>query len=81
MRNVRSETLSTVTPSSARTAPTTASAWAESTHATVTSRITLLDSTRTRSIAPSIAPVSAMACATRAKAPLCCGMCIRIVKL
>ena len=81
MRKVRSETLSTCTPSRSRTARTTASAWSPSPHATVTSRTTWLDSTRTRSIAPSIASVSAIVCATPANVAPCCGMRSRIVKL
>ena len=38
IKKVRSETLSTVTPSRSRTARTTDPAWPESVHATVTSR-------------------------------------------
>ena len=79
-RNVRSETLSTLTPSTARTASTTVSAWLESPHATVRSRITASRSTRTRSIAPSMPADSAMACATAANAFPCCGSRSRIVK-
>ena len=80
-RNVRSETLSTVTPSTARTAVTTDSACPESPQATVTSRTTPSRSTRTRSIAPSMPADSAIACATAANALPCCGSRRRIVKL
>jgi hypothetical protein len=69
IRNVRSETLATLTPSSALTAATTRSACAASMQATVTSRVTPPASTRTRSIAPRIAPSCPIAAATWAKAP------------
>ena len=81
MRKVRSETLATSTPSTPRTASTTASPWAESAQETVTSRTTVPPSTRTRSIAPRIAPVSPIALATRPKEPGRCGMCTRMVML
>ena len=50
-------------------------------HDTVTSRTTRPFSTRTRSIAPRIAPVSPIALATRAKAPGFCASRTRIVML
>ncbi|HKG63764.1 MAG TPA: hypothetical protein VKB28_06855 [Solirubrobacteraceae bacterium] len=77
---MRSETLSTRTPSIERTICTTDSACPESAQATVRSRITASRSTRTRSIAPSIPADSAIACATAAKALPCCGSRSRIVK-
>ena len=81
MRKVRSETLWTETPSSASIAATTASPWATSAHATVTSRTVRPSSTRTRSIAPRIAPVSPIAPATFANDPAVWGSCTRMVTL
>ena len=66
---VRSKTLSTVTPSISRTASTTRSPCAASTHETVISRTFMPFSTLTRSIAPRIAPVFPMAVATWPNAP------------
>ena len=81
IRNVRSETLSTDTPSRLPTASTTASPCSASAHATVTSRTTSPPSTRTRSIAPRMEPVSPIAPATRANAPGRCLWRTRIVML
>ena len=78
---MRSETLWTETPSSAPIAATTASPWATSAHETVTSRTVRPSSTRTRSMAPRIAPVSPIAPATRANDPAVCGNCTRMVTL
>src|SRR5260221_3240517 len=68
-RNVRSETCSTATPGTARQAATTRSACAASVASTLTSRILLPDSTRTRSIASRRPPASAIARAGSAKVP------------
>src|SRR4051794_19978201 len=68
-RNVRSETLTTLTPPTARTASTTRARWRSSSARTVTSRSFVCFSTRTRSIDPSSPPASPMAAASRAKAP------------
>jgi hypothetical protein len=79
--NVRSRTLSTVTPSSAPTASATRSPCAASMQATVMSRTFMPFSTRTRSIAPKIAPVSPILVATCPNAPGRCGRRTRIVML
>ena len=79
--NVRSRTRSTVTPPIPRTASTTRSLCATSTQATVMSRTLVPRSTRTRSIAPRIAPVSPIAVATWPNAPGRCGRCVRSTTL
>ena len=68
-RNVRSETRSTATPGTSRQASDDRSACAASVASTLTSRILLADSTRTRSIASSSPPASAIARARSAKLP------------
>jgi hypothetical protein len=80
-RNVRSETLTTVMPSTASTAVTMRAPCSASVQATVTSRTTACSSTRTRSIAPRMPPASPIAVATRANDPGCCGMTRRMVWL
>jgi hypothetical protein len=66
---VRSSTRSTVAPSTASTASTTRLPCSPSTHDTVTSRSFVPFSTRTRSIAPRIAPVLPIALATAPNRP------------
>ena len=78
---MRSETCSTVTSGTERTASTTRSPCAESMQATVMSRSLVPRSTRTRSMAPRIAPVSPIALATWPKAPGRSGRRARIVML
>ncbi len=80
-RNVRSETCSTSTPSTARTAATIRSRWSASDASTVTSRTFVPPSARTRSIAPSEPPASPIACATRANEPGSSARPTRIVAL
>ena len=78
---MRSETLSTLTSGTEPTASTTRSPCSESTQDTVMSRTFVPRSTRTRSIAPRIAPVSPIALATCPNAPGRCGSRARIVML
>ncbi len=68
-RNVRSETASTSIPGTARHAATIASAWSASVARTETSRIFAPASTRTRSIASSRPPASAITRARSANEP------------
>ena len=66
---MRSETCSTSMLSSSSTAAATARMWSASRASTVTSRTVTPASARTRSIAPSDAPVSAITRASSANAP------------
>ena len=81
IRKVRSETWRTSTPSTCRTFSTTWSRWAASAARMVTSRTLVPFSTRTMSIAPSDAPASPMAAASRANEPGESSSRVRIVAL